>query len=662
MTKLLDSISGPEDLKRLSVDQLPQLAEEIRAFIKDFTTVTGGHIGSGLGVVELTIALHYLFDLKDRDALIMDVGHQCYPHKILTGRRDEMYSIRQRDGISGFPDPKESPYDRVKTGHGGSSVTTAIGMAVGYKNAGVKDGRRVIALIGDGGIQEGVALEALNHGGTFEDLPLTIILNDNEHGIGPTVGALRKYFSRIRSGDVYRTAKRNFKRLVKAVEETSPLAARLAYDFADRVKSSVQHLIPSINPGELFEALGYFYYGPIDGHDMPTLLEALQACGTFKRPVVLHVITTKGKGYSYKKDRLGYHAGKPSKKITAHLPKEFSRQGGPAYTNVFVDEVMRMAREDNRIVTLTAAMLEGTGLTAFQREFPDRCFDVGMAEQHAVGMAQGLALAGQVPICAVYSTFMQRAIDQIFQEVALIDAPVVMCLDRAGVVGPDGATHNGVFDIAYCRMFPNMVVMAPRDGSELRRMMRLAKNHPGSTAIRYPRSGSPAPELELPGEDFKIGQAELLRDGRDGCLLAYGAMVYPALDVAEAILERHGLRLAVVNARFAKPLDGDTLARELTRQPLLFTLEDHVLAGGFGSAVLEHAIAQGLDARKLRLFAIEDRWIDHGQRIEALAMAGLDTASLIRRVEHELLNAPAEPQPTDETRVKRKSAPSTRLD
>ncbi len=637
MTSLLDTISGPEDLKKLTAEQLPTLAEEIRAIIKDFTKVTGGHIGSGLGVVELTIALHYLFDLKTRDRLIMDVGHQCYPHKILTGRRDEMYSIRQLDGISGFPDPAESHYDLVKTGHGGTSVTTAIGMAVAFKNAGVADKRRVIAMIGDGGIQEGVALEALNHGGSFDNLPLTIILNDNEHGIGPTVGALRKYFSRIRSGEIYRTAKRKFKRLVLAMEETSPLVGRLTYDVADRVKSGVQHLLPNINPGELFEALGYFYYGPIDGHDMPTLLEALHTCSTFKRPVVLHVITTKGKGYSYKKDRLGYHAGKPSKTITAHLPKEFSRQGGPAYTNVFLDEAIQMAREDNRVTALTAAMLEGTGLIKFQQEFPDRCFDVGMAEQHAVGMAQGLALAGQKPICAVYSTFMQRAVDQIFQEIALINTPIMMCLDRAGLVGPDGATHNGVFDISYCRMFPNMVVMAPRDGSELRAMMRLAASHPGPTAIRYPRASAPAPEQELPGAEFGVGQAETLVDGEDGCLLAYGAMVYPALDVAQALLDRHGARLAVVNARFAKPLDGEALAREFERQPMIFTMEDHVRAGGFGSAVLEHANNHGLDAGKLKIFAIEDLWIDHGQRIEALAKAGLDVASLIARVERALL-------------------------
>ncbi len=631
MSGLLENINGPGDLKRLSDEELPQLAGEIRAFIKDFTNTTGGHIGSGMGVVELTIALHYLFEFKERDHLVMDVGHQCYPHKILTGRRDLMPTIRQKGGLSGFPDPKESAYDRVKTGHGGTSLTTAIGMAVGLKNAGLEDGRKVVAMIGDAGLQEGAALEALNHGGTFESLPLIIILNDNEHGIGPAVGALMKYFSQLRSGPIYRTAKRTYKNLVRSLGEHSHFAGKLAYEMADRFKSGIHGLLPTVKPEGLFEALGYFYYGPIDGHDLPTLLEALTACKTFNRPVVLHCITTKGKGYSYKEDRLGYHAGSPSKKLTAHLPPEFSCQGGPPFTNVFVDEAIALATEDPRVVAITAAMLEGTGLVQFQEVFPERCFDVGMAEQHAVGLAQGLAMVGQKPICAVYSTFMQRAVDQIFQELALINTPVMLCLDRAGLVGPDGATHNGVFDIAFCRMFPNMTVMAPRDGSELRAMMRLGIAHPGPTAIRYPRTAVPA--KELPGSKLKLGEAELLRDGTDGCLLAYGAMVYPALDVAEALEDRHGLKIAVVNARFAKPLDETMLEREFSRQPAIFSLEDHMVSGGFGAAVLEWASQQRLSVAKLHLIGIEDTWIDHGQRVEALTMAGLDVPSLVKRTE-----------------------------
>jgi len=638
MERLLDTLSGPEDLRKLEASELPRLAKEIREYIKEITAVTGGHIGSGMGVVELTLALHYLFDFKDRDHLIMDVGHQCYPHKILTGRRDEMLTIRQKQGLSGFPDPKESDYDRVKTGHGGTSLTTAIGMAVGLKNSNLDDGRKVVAMIGDGGLQEGVALEALNHAGTFGDLPLVIILNDNEHGIGPAVGSLVKYFSRLRSGPIYRTAKRTYKNWTDSIRVKHELAGKLAFEVADRFKTSIHGLLPEVEPGGLFSALGFFSYGPIDGHDFHTLLEALIACRTFRRPVVLHCITTKGKGYSYKQDRLGYHAGKPAKKITAHLPNEFSCQGKIAYTNYFLDEALNLARNDKRVVAITAAMAEGTGLVKFHEEFPDRCFDVGMAEQHAVGMAQGLALVGNKPICAIYSTFMQRSIDQIFQEISLIKAPVMLCLDRAGLVGPDGATHNGVFDIAYCRMFPDMVVMAPRDGSELVAMMRLANDFDGPTAIRYPRTGAPLAEMERPVvNELAIGQAELLEDGEDGCLFAYGAMVYPALDVAEIIRERHGLHLAVVNARFAKPLDGEMLAREFSRQEHIFTLEDHVLTGGFGAAVLEHANKEKMETLSLTVIAIEDQWIDHGQRVESLAMAGLDVPGLVKRIEETLL-------------------------
>ena len=633
MSSLLDRLNGPEDLKLLDASQLPELALELRDYIKTFTQTTGGHIGSGLGVVELTIALHYLFEFKSNDHLILDVGHQCYPHKILTGRRDDMVTIRQAGGLSGFPDPKESVYDRVKTGHGGTSLTTAVGMALGLRNAGLDHDRKVVAMIGDAGLQEGVALEALNHAGQYDQLPLIVVLNDNEHGIGPAVGALRHYFSKVRSGTIYRHAKGNVKRLLGVMERNSPSVGRVAHDVLGSLKWGFHGLLPTIYPGAIFESLGYFYYGPIDGHDMPTLLEALEDCKSFRRPVVLHCITTKGKGFSYKQDRLAYHAGKPAKEITAHLPAEFSCQGGPTYTEIFVEEALQQAESDSKVVAITAAMLEGTGLTKFREAYPDRCFDVGMAEQHALGLAQGFALTGQKPICAVYSTFMQRAFDQIFQEIALIEAPVMICLDRAGLVGPDGATHNGVFDIGYCRMFPNMVTMAPRDASELKAMMRLASQHPGPAAIRFPRTRTPKREAELPAEPFCIGESELLRDGQDGCILAYGAMVYPALDAASEIFSRHGLQLAVVNARFVKPLDGVMLAREFKRQPHLFSMEDHMLATGFGAAVLEHANAKGYDCGKLHIFAIEDEWIDHGQRIEALAAAKLDVASLTSRLE-----------------------------
>jgi 1-deoxy-D-xylulose-5-phosphate synthase len=502
-----------------------------------------------------------------------------------------------------------------------------------------------------------VALEALNHGGSFKKLPLLIVLNDNEMGISPAVGAMAKYLSRVRAGKVYRAASEKFDRVVTSMERDSPKVGHFMRDVLDHVKVGMTSLMPAVTPGVLFEALGYFYYGPVDGHDFPTLFEALEACQKLDRPVVLHAITHKGNKYSEKEDFYRYHAGNPDKQISAHLPKEFRDQGGPAYTDVFVDESLKMAREDKRVVALTAAMLQGTGLAKFQAEFPERCHDVGMAEQHCVGVAQGLVLAGQRPICAVYSTFMQRAIDQIFQEVALINLPVMMCLDRAGVVGPDGATHNGVFDIAWCRMLPNMTVMAPRDGTELRAMMRMGIAHSGPTAIRFPRTSTPKLERERPAQPFAVGESELLVEGNDGCLLAFGAMVYPALDAAEEIRERHGLQFSVVNARFVKPLDADALEREFRNQPVVFTLEDHARAGGFGSAVLEHCNQHRLDARKLEIIAIPDKFIDHGQRIEALAMAGIDVNGIIRTVERrmglpptaeDILARPAEKAPASD--------------
>ncbi len=639
---ILETINSPDDLKRLDRAQFPQLAEEMRAFIKDFTGFTGGHIGSGLGVIELTLALHTVFNFNQHDKLVLDTGHQCYPHKIVTGRRDRMRTIRQAGGLSGFPDPKESPFDTVKTGHGGTSITTALGLAAGFLNSGKMSsesdqvGPKAVAMIGDTALQEGSALEALNHGGSFKKLPLLVILNDNEMGISPAVGAMSKYFSKVRAGRVYRSTTENVNRMVSALERDSPKVGGLVRDVIDHVKVGLTGLMPSVTPGALFEALGYFYYGPIDGHDFPTLFEALEACQKLDRPVVLHCITHKGKGFSDKEDFYCYHAGNPDKKVSAHLPKEFADQGGPTYTDVFVDEALKMAREDPRVVALTAAMLQGTGLAKFQAEFPDRCHDVGMAEQHCVGMAQGLVLAGQKPICAIYSTFMQRAIDQIFQEVSLINLPLMMCLDRAGVVGPDGATHNGVFDITWARMLPNMTVMAPRDATELRAMMRLGMSHDGPTTIRFPRTSTPILDRERPARNFGVGESELLEDGRDGCLLAFGAMVYPALDAAKIIHEQHGLRLAVVNARFAKPLDARMMDREFRRQPVVFTLEDHSATGGFGSAVLEHCLAHGLDGSKTELIAIPDRYIDHGQRVEALAMAGIDVAGIVTRVRQRL--------------------------
>ena len=632
MAPILDKINNPEDLKGLSNRELVQVADEVRAFIKETTSFTGGHIGSGLGVAELTVALHHVFNFKKDDHLILDVGHQCYPHKILTGRKDRMMTMRQKGGLSGFPDPKESEYDRVKTGHGGSSLSSAMGMAIALKKKDPLTPNRVVAMIGDASLQEGAALEALNYGGVIEELPLIIILNDNAHGIGPAGGSLSKYFSKIRSAMVYRTARGGLKRLVRRVERRSNLFGRIAMDFYNQLRVFIHSFVPKLEQQNWFEQLNFFYYGPIDGHDMRTLVEALKISRSFKRPVLLHCITQKGRGHSEIEDRLAYHAGKPDSTLSAHLPPEHSRMGSDAYTDIFADETIELAKKDSRVVAITAAMADGTGLIRFKKIFPDRFIDAGMAEQHAVGLAQGLALGGMKPVCAIYSTFLQRAVDQIFQELALIKTPVMLCLDRAGVVGADGATHNGVFDISYCRMFPGMTVMAPRDGKELRMMMQFAHGFNGPTAIRFPRTKIPKSDHVQDHQPLELGKSEQLRVGDDGSLIAYGSMVYPCLDVAEILEKEHHLRFSVINARFVKPLDEEMLRSEFERQPVIFTVEEHVESGGFGSAILEKAQSLELPTQKLRLIAIADHWVDHGQRVEALHAAGLSVEQLVKRI------------------------------
>lgn len=626
---LLDTLGAPEDVKDMDNDGLRALAAEIRRFIIASVTHTGGHLGAGLGVVELTLALFAEYQFNDRDKLVWDVGHQCYPHKILTGRRDRFPSLRQWQGLSGFPDPQESPYDTVKTGHGGTSISTAMGFALAWRGHAGEAGRKAVAVIGDGSLQEGSAFEALNHGGSYEDLELVVVLNDNNMSISPSVGALSAYLSRVRSSTWLNARLRTIQSAIRRI----PRIGDEVEDVLHRWYHSLQGIIPQHALGIIFEELGFFYYGPIDGHDIDGLRHAFRATHWMRRPVLIHVVTRKGRGY---KDDVPeatcYHAASGKLPATAGAA-EYPDQGGPSFTAAFADQALALAERDPRVVIITAAMLEGTGLTGVKARLPDRCLDVGMAEQHAVGLAAGLALAGHRPICAIYSTFLQRAYDQLFQEVALQRAPVVFCLDRGGVVGADGATHNGVFDIAYLRCLPNFVLMSPRDTGELAQMMALALAHDGPTAIRFPRGSGARPEAQRPQQPFAIGQAERLADGDDGCLLAYGPLVYAALEIRRRVHEATGRTLAVVNARFAKPLDADLIAGELTRQPVVFTLEDHVRAGGFGSAVVE--LVRGLpavDANRIEILALPDRFIDHGQRTEQLADAGLDLDQLTARI------------------------------
>jgi len=626
---LLDALGAPADVKDMDNDGLRALAGEIRAFIIDSVTRTGGHLGAGLGVVELTLALYAEYQFNQRDKLVWDVGHQCYPHKILTGRRDRFPSLRQFQGLSGFPDPAESPYDTVKTGHGGTSISTAMGYALAWRGQTEQAGRKAVAVIGDGSLQEGSAFEALNHGGAFTDLELVVVLNDNNMSISPSVGALSAYLSRVRSNTWLNARLRTIQGAIKRI----PRIGDEVEDVLQRWYHSLQGIVPQHSLGIIFEELGFFYYGPIDGHDVDALRHAFRATHWMRRPVLIHVVTHKGRGYRDDvPDITCYHAASGSKLPASATVEEYPDQGGPSFTGAFAEHAIAMAERDPRVVVITAAMLEGTGLVKFQQRFPERCLDVGMAEQHGVGLAAGMALAGYKPICAIYSTFLQRAYDQLFQEVALQKAPVMFCLDRGGLVGSDGATHNGVYDIAYLRCLPNFVLMSPRDVGELAQMMDLAATCDGPTAIRFPRgSGAATP---LPQAPFGIGEAERLVDGDDGCILAYGPMVYAALEVARRIRADSGRALAVINARFAKPLDHRLIAAELGRQPVVFTLEDHSLAGGFGAAVLEYArtAEPRLDANRLEPLALPDRFIDHGQRGEQLGAAGLSLDQLTARV------------------------------
>jgi 1-deoxy-D-xylulose-5-phosphate synthase len=628
---LLATIASPGDVKGLDPGQLATLAEEVRAFIIESVTQTGGHLGAGLGVVELTIALFAEFEFNDRDKLVWDVGHQCYPHKILTGRADQFDSLRMWRGISGFPDPRESEYDTVKTGHGGPSISTAMGFALAWRDRPADEERKAVAVIGDGSLQEGNAYEALNHGGTFKDLNLLVVLNDNNMSISPSVGAMSNYLSRVRSSTWLNDRLRALQRAIKSI----PRVGDEVEDVLQRWYHSIQGIIPHHALGIIFEELGFFYYGPIDGHDIETLRHAFRATRWMRRPVLIHAVTKKGLGYKDDvPERTCYHAASPLKVEATPAAVEYPAQGGTSFTAAFAEKATAMVEADPRVRVITAAMLEGCGLVKLHERFPDRCLDVGMAEQHAVALAGGLALAGYRPICAIYSTFLQRAYDQVFQEIALQKARVLFCLDRGGLVGNDGATHNGVFDIGYLRCLPNIALMAPRDTGELAAMMDLAWGWDGPVAIRFPRGSGVRPEQAIPGTPFSFGQAERIAEGGDGCILAYGTMTYAALEVRRRVQERTGRALGVINARFVVPLDEVLVRTELERQPVVFTLEDHMVACGFGSAVAEFALSAGadVDASKLELLGLPPRFIDHGDRTQQLADGGLDVESVTARV------------------------------
>ncbi len=622
MDPLLDSINSPADLRRLAVSQLPQLGQEIRREIVESVGRNGGHLASNLGVVELTLALHYVFDFSS-DRLLWDVGHQCYTHKLITGRREGFSRLRKRDGVSGFPNTHESEYDQFTVGHAGTAIATALGLAYGEKSLG--SGRRVVALVGDASIVNGLSFEGLNLAGAL-DRQLLVVLNDNSMSIAPTQGALADYLARFRTSELYEEVKRRLKRLLPRL----PVVGRGVYDALDHLKEGLK---ATVSPHQIFEPLGFTYVGPVDGHDTEHLIQLLRAFKDVQHPVLLHVHTEKGRGCTFASaDPTRFHSTSPFK---IEGEQVLVSSGGRSYTQAFSDALVRLAADNHRVFAITAAMPDGTGLSQFARRFPDRFRDCGIAESGAVAVAAGLAKAGMTPVVAIYSTFLQRAFDQIAQEISLQQLPVVFCLDRAGLVGGDGAVHHGAYDIAYLRELPNMVLMAPADEPEMYEALRLAVSIECATVIRYPRDGVPEPLAETT-PPFVLGRSRRLTEGNDATLLAYGSMVASCLEAAKE-LAAHGIQVGVVNARFAKPLDRQMIAAVLSKGHPVLTVEDHMLEGGFGSAILEAAQEMSLPAAHVvRLGLPSDRFIEHGSRREQLAEVGLDVAGIVAAVRRAL--------------------------
>jgi len=615
--KILDSIRGPQDLKKLPPKKLPQLATEIRALILDVVSKNGGHLASNLGAVELTMALHYVFD-SPRDTIIWDVGHQCYTHKILTGRRDRFCTLRQRLGILGFPDREESEHDIYNTGHASTALSAALGIAVARDKR--KDDHKVIAVVGDGGLTGGVAWEALNQIGQLRE-PIVIVLNYNEMSISPNVGAMSKYLSYLVSGQHYLRIKDQAKSILKSIPAVGRPIIRVGRAVEDMVKKV-------FFPGLVFEELGIRYVGPVQGHSLPSLIEVFEDARAYDGPVLIHCVTQKGRGYApARTNPERFHGAAPFDRATG---EPLSNSKVPTYSQVFGQAILKLARRDERIIAITAAMPEGTGLSRFAGELPGRFYDVGIAEQHAVNFAAGLALRGLKPVVAIYSTFLQRAYDQLYHDVSLQDLPVVFALDRAGLVSDDGPTHQGVNDIVYLRHMPHMIVMAPKDENELQRMLKSALVYGHPAAVRFPKGRGRGVALEEDPQGITLGKSELLKEGKD-LILAYGSMVYPALEAA-AELEKEGLSLAVVNARFAKPLDEEAILPYAKSGNAVITVEEGIISGGFGGAVRELLDREGrFDIRFLSI-GLPSEVYPMGKADEIRKIYGLDSAGLAGRI------------------------------
>jgi len=615
--RILDKVNFPQDIRSLDLNDLTTLAQEIREMIIETVSRNGGHLASSLGTVELTLAIHHVFDTP-RDKLIWDVGHQAYAHKIITGRKDRFHTLRQKGGISGFPKKEESPYDVFNGGHSGTSISAAAGLA--ESRCLLHENHKVIAVIGDGSMTAGMAFEGLNWAGDRKK-GLIIILNDNEMSISANVGALSSYLNRLMTGQTVTKLKEEVKSFLKTIPSIGESMVRVTRQIEESLKSL-------IIPGALFEDLGFTYVGPLEGHRLDHLIKNLENIKKFQRPVLVHVVTTKGKGYRpAEAEPLRFHGVAPFE-VDTGLPLTAGQTAGPpSYTEMFGRTITKLARENPRIVTVTAAMCNGTGLDAFAKEFPERFYDVGIAEQHGVTFAAGLATASFIPVVAIYSTFMQRAYDQIIHDVCLQNLPVVLALDRGGFVGDDGPTHHGLFDFSYLRSIPNLIVMAPKDENELQHMLKTATEAGRPASLRYPRGRGSGVPIDAEPHRLEIGKGETLREGADLAIVAIGSTVYPALRAAQE-LAAGGIEASVINARFVKPLDRVLLCDAAVKLKRLIIVEENVLMGGFGSAILELLEEAGIVNVTVRRLGVKDQFVEHASQAQLRKICGIDSEGI----------------------------------
>ncbi|MEQ8181005.1 MAG: 1-deoxy-D-xylulose-5-phosphate synthase [Smithellaceae bacterium] len=616
---ILPNINYPADIRKLNIAELNKLAQEIRKMIIDTVASSGGHLASSLGTVELTLALHYVFDTPE-DKIVWDVGHQAYAHKIITGRKDVFSTLRTKGGISGFPRREESPYDTFNVGHSGTSISAATGFA--EANCLKENHRKIVAVIGDGSMTTGMAFEGLNWAGDRKK-DLIIVLNDNEMSISPNVGALSSYLNRVMTGHTVTRIKTDIKNFLKGIPSIGDHILKLSQQVEESLKTFVV-------PGALFEELGFTYVGPLEGHTLEYLIDNFKNIKELSKPVLVHIITQKGKGYRFAEEKpLNYHGISPFNVETGQpVPPSSSKL---SYTEIFGKTIVRLAHDDPRILAITAAMCDGTGLDQFSREFPKRFYDVGIAEQHAVTFAAGLAIEGFIPVVAIYSTFLQRAYDQILHDVCLQKLPVVFALDRAGIVGEDGATHQGIFDYSYLRSIPNIVVMAPADENELQHMLKTAVECKYPVSLRYPRGKGVGVPLEDDLKSLAIGKGEVLREGSDLAIFAIGSTVHPALAAARR-LEAEGVNIKVINARFVKPLDAELLSQTASQIKKIITIEENVLQGGFGSAVLEMLAEKNINNIQVKRLGLPDEFVEHATQAELREKYGLDEEGIVRAI------------------------------